>query len=77
MSRSMESTADPSKPLLCGKLLRRCDSLKETSDAFPVAGLEAFMTQTAARLGWQKAREFGFLGSIAEWERLMSANPKR
>ncbi len=32
---------------------------------------------TAARLSWQQACELGFRGSLAEWERLMGASPKR
>ncbi len=32
---------------------------------------------TAAQLSWQQACEFGSRGSLGEWERLMSAAPKR
>ncbi len=32
---------------------------------------------TAAQLSWQQACELGFRGSLGEWERLMSAAPKR
>jgi hypothetical protein len=34
-------------------------------------------SETAARLSWQKACELGYRGSLAEWERLMGAAPKR
>lgn len=32
---------------------------------------------TAARLSWQKACDFGFGGSLGEWERLMGAACER
>lgn len=31
----------------------------------------------AARLGWQRACELGFRGSVHEWDRLMGAAPPR
>ena len=32
---------------------------------------------TAAMLSWRSACEMGFRGDLGEWERLMSATPKR
>jgi len=34
-------------------------------------------SEIAARLRWQTAYELGYRGSLAEWERLMGAAPKR
>jgi hypothetical protein len=34
-------------------------------------------SDTAARLSWQQACDFGFRGTLGEWERLMGATSKR